>query len=245
VRIVVLGGTGALGRAVVEAATAAGHHAIGASRSGAVKVDVTTGEGLAEAFAGADVVMDATNALAGAQAVLVDGTRRVLEVAAAAGVKHFVGISIVGIDEAPIAYYRTKVAQEAVIEASPVPWSLLRATQFHELVPRLVGGRLGVVIVPRGAHCQPIDAGEVASILVQAAISGPSKRLPDVGGPELVPFVELARMWRRAARKRRLILAVPVPGAMGRFLRADKLCIPGRNVGTITFAEWLARKYPS
>jgi uncharacterized protein YbjT (DUF2867 family) len=147
VKIVVLGATGSLGKALLAAAL--GHDVVAVSRRGPVKADVTTGEGLADAFAGADVVMDATNALATAPQVLVDGTRRVLEAAAAAGVKHFVGISIVGIDNAPLAYYRTKVEQERVITSGPVPWTLLRATQFHDLIPRFVTSRLGIVAAPR------------------------------------------------------------------------------------------------
>jgi uncharacterized protein YbjT (DUF2867 family) len=244
-RLIVLGGTGDLGRAIVTKAKAAGHDVVAASRSGQVKIDVTTGQGLDKAFAGVDVVMDATNALAGAHDVLVDGTRRVLEAAARAGVKHFVGISIVGIDDAPIAYYRTKVAQEKVIEEDRVPWTLLRATQFHDLIPKLAAAKLGIVFAPRGMKIQPIDVREVAAVLVDAVAAGPKKRLPDIGGPAVRDFPELARLWKRAAHKKRLILAVPVPGATGQFLRAAKLCCPGRAVGTISFESWLSETYPT
>ena len=244
-RVVVLGGSGDLGRAVVRAARAAGHDAVGASRRGEVRVDVTTGDGLAAAFAGAEVVVDATNALAGAKDVLVAGTERSLAAARAAGVKHFVGVSIVGIDEAPLAYYRAKVAQEKLVVASPVPWSLLRATQFHELVPRLAAGTLGIVFAPRGFRIQPIDVREVAAVVLEAIAAGPSGRLPDVGGPEIVPFAELARAWKRAAKVRRWVVPVPVPGATGRWLRADKLCTPDHARGTIPFAQWLAERYPA
>jgi uncharacterized protein YbjT (DUF2867 family) len=177
--------------------------------------------------------------------VLVDGTRRVLETAAAAGVKHFVGISIVGIDDAPLAYYRTKVAQEQVITSGPVPWTLQRATQFHDLIPKLAAGRLGVVVAPRGFELQPIDVREVARILVAAANGSPAGRLPDVGGPEVVSFADLARAWVRAAGKRRLVLSLPVPGASGRFFRSRALCVPDRRIGTLTFAQWLRETYPT
>ena len=243
-RIVVVGSTGSLGKAVVARAREAGHDVVGASRSAGVQVDVTTGQGLAEAFAGADVVMDATNAVGGARDVLVEGTRRMLEAAHAAGVGHFVGISIVGIDDAPIAYYQAKVAQERVIEASAVPWTLLRATQFHDLVPRLAPQRFGVVLAPRDFPLQPIDVREVAAVLVTAAAAPPARRLPDVGGPEVLPFATLVRRWVEAAHLRRLVVAMPVPGARGRFLRAGKLTTPGRAIGTITFARWLAERYP-
>jgi uncharacterized protein YbjT (DUF2867 family) len=247
-KIAVLGATGALGRAVVDRALAGGHEVVGTSRRASastaarlVVADVTTGAGLADAFAGAAAVIDATNdASPAGAAVLVDGTRRVLEAAAAAGVAHFVGISIVGIDDAPIAYYRVKVAQERVIAETPVPWSLVRATQFHGLVERWVAGRLGVVTVPRGWTLQPIDVREVAAVLVAAAAAPPAGRMPDVGGPEVVPVTELARQWKRAKHRRRLIVGVPVPGKLGAFLRSGKMCCPDRAVGTITYERWLA-----
>lgn len=244
-RVVVLGATGSLGRAVVAKLTAAGHDVVVASRRGATKIDVTTGEGLAAALSGADVVVEATNAQDAARDVLVGGTARVLAAARDAGVKHFVGISIVGIDDAPIPYYRTKVEQEQVIAASPVPWTLVRATQFHELIPRLATRRLGVVIAPLGFKLQPIDVREVAGVLAAAAGAAPAGRLPDIGGPEVVPFADLARSWLRAAHKRGLVLPLPVPGATGAFLRSGKMCVPERAIGTVTFAQWLAERYPA
>ena len=244
-RVVVLGGTGSLGSAVADELGALGHQAVIASRRGLAKVDVTTGEGLAAALAGADAVIDATNALGAARSVLVDGTARVLAAARDAKVGHFVGISIVGIDDAPLAYYKVKVEQENVITSGPVPWTLLRATQFHDLIPRLAAGKLGIVFAPRGMKLQPIDVREVAEVLALAAVSKPAQRLPDIGGPELIPFADLARRWARAARKRRLVLSLPLPGKTGRFLRANKLCVPDRAVGTRTFDQWLAQRYPA
>lgn len=256
----VLGGSGVLGGAVIAAATAAGHDVVAVSRSAPtslppgvrhVVADVTTGQGLAEAFAGATVVIDGTNALLETlgeprvREVLVAGTERVLAAAKAAGVAHFVGISIVGIDTAPMPYYRIKVDQERVIEASPVPWSLVRATQFHDLIPRFVGGRLGVVAAPIGWRLQPVDVADVAAILVAAAAAPAARRLPDVGGPEVLPIAELARAWKRAAGKARLVLPVPVPGKLGRFLRSGAMCCPDHAVGTVTFSTWLGRRYAS
>jgi uncharacterized protein YbjT (DUF2867 family) len=249
-RIAVLGGTGVLGRAVADAASAAGHAVMAISRRAAPHganvvhrvADVATGEGLAAALAGADVAIDATNAVREASAVLVDGTRRVLAAAAAAGVRHFVGISIVGIDNAPIAYYRTKVAQEKVIEQSPVPWSLLRATQFHDLIARFANGRFGVVLASRGMKIQPIDVREVATALVAAAAAAPAGRLQDVAGPEVIEFADAARACARAMRRRRLIVRAPLPGAAGAFLRGGGLCNPARAVGKVTFASWLAER---
>lgn len=243
-RVVVLGATGSLGSAIATQLTAAGHTVIAASRRGPTRVDVATGEGLAAALAGADVVMDATNDSVAPRAVLVDGTGRVLAAAREAGVGHFVGISIVGIDDAPIPYYRAKVEQERVIEASPVPWTLLRATQFHDLIPKFAAPRRGIVAAPLGWKLQPIHVREVASVLVAAAAAPAAGRLPDVAGPQVLPFARLARMWRSASRTRALVVPVPLLGARGAFLRSGKLCAPDRAVGTITFAQWLAERYP-
>lgn len=243
-RIVILGATGTLGKALVAAA--ASHDVVAVSRHGQVRADVTTGEGLREALAGADVVIDATNALpTAADAVLVGGTRRVIETCAAVGVKHFVGTSIVGIDDSPLPYYRTKVAQEQVITAGGVPWTIQRATQFHSLIPRFATPRLGIVAAPHRWPLQPIDERDVAPVMIAAAIAGPAARLPDLGGPEVIPFVELARAWLRASGRRGLVLPVPVPGARGRFLRSGALTTPDRTIGTITFAQWLRETYPA
>lgn len=253
-RLAVLGGSGSLGQAVTAAAIAAGHAVTAVCRrapatlpDGArhVSADVTTGIGLDAAFAGAEAIIDGTNALANAREVLVAGTQKVLDAAKAAGVPHFVGISIVGIDTSPFAYYKVKVEQEKVIEASPVPWSLLRATQFHDLVPKLVAGKLGIAFIPRKFPIQPIDVREVAQLLVDAAIGGPSGRLPDIGGPEVLQLSEIGRDYLRAAHKRRWLLRVPVPGARGKFLAEGTLCCPDRKVGTKTFAQWLAEMYPA
>jgi uncharacterized protein YbjT (DUF2867 family) len=251
-RLVVLGGTGSLGRAVVQAAAAEELDVVSVSRKppsslppGAThrEADVTTGTGLAEALAGADAVVEATNAQSGAEKVLVEGTRRLLEAARDAKVGHFVGISIVGIDDAPLDYYRVKVAQERVVGEGIAPWSLLRATQFHDLIPRMARGALGVVFAPRRAKVQPIDVRDVASVVLDAVRAGPAGRLADVGGPEILELAELMRAWALAENEGRVVVAVPLPGAFGRFLRAGGLCTPDRAVGKITFAQWLGERF--
>jgi len=238
VRIVVLGATGSLGRAVVDEAKARGHDVVGTSRKGAVKVDLTTGEGLAEALRGTAVVIDAVNdSSKGAHALLVDGTKRVLAAAKEARVGHYVGISIVGIDDAPFPYYRVKCEQEKVIEGAGVPWTLLRATQFHDLVPRMASSVF--VAAPMGWSWQPIDVRDVATMLVDAAASAPAKRLPDAAGPEVIPYADLVRRWAKAAGATRIVVPVPVPGAYGAYLRSGKMCSPDRAVGKRTYDAWL------
>ena len=109
----------------------------------------------------------------------------------------------------------------------------------------LFRSRLGIVFAPRGFRLQPIDVREVAVVLAKAAGREPAQRLPDVGGPEIVPFADLAKRWLSAAKKRRLVLRVPVPGKTGAFLRADSLCTPDHAVGTLTFDQWLRERYPT
>jgi uncharacterized protein YbjT (DUF2867 family) len=121
----------------------------------------------------------------------------------------------------------------------------LCATQFRDLSLCLARGRFGVTLAPIGCKLQPIDVREVAGVLVAAATSAPAKRLGDVAGPDVVPFSELARAWRRAAGRRGWAVPVLALGATAAFLRSGKLCRPDRAVGTITFAAWLAERYPA
>ena len=253
-RIAVMGANGTLGRAVVERAVSRGHDVVAVTR-GAPKraffravhrsADVVTGEGIADALAGAEVLLNAVNARRGARRLLVEGTKRLLEAAEHAGVGHYMATSIVGIDHVPGAYYGIKLAEEAVVQASKIGWSLLRATQFHDLVDAMFSrsSRYGVVLAPAGARLQPIDVTEVAATLVEAAEAGPKGRLPEIGGPEVVPMRELARQWLDATKRTRLVMPTPMPGQLGKSLRSGALCTPDHAIGKKTFAEWLAERY--
>lgn len=253
-RIAVMGANGTLGRAVVERAVSRGHDVVAVTR-GAPKraffraihrsADVITGEGVADALAGAEVVVNAVNARRGARRLLVDGTKKLLEAAEIAGVRHYVATSIVGIDRVPGTYHGIKLAEEAVVEAAKIGWSLLRATQFHDRIDAMFSrsSRYGIVLAPARAQLQPIDVGEVAVTLVEAAEAGPKGRLPEIGGPEIVPMRELARQWLEATRRSRLVMPAPVPGQLGRGLRSGALCTPDHAVGKKTFAQWLAERY--
>jgi uncharacterized protein YbjT (DUF2867 family) len=253
-KMAVMGANGSLGRAIVERAAARGHELVAVTR-GAPKraflkavhrsADVISGEGIADALSGAHVVLNAVNSVRGAKVLLVDGTRRLLEAAEKAGVRHYVAISIVGIEKVPISYYAVKLQEEEVIEASTVPWSLLRATQFHNFIDDMFmrSSKFGVLLAPPGAKAQPIDVREVASALVLAAEAGPNKRLPDLGGPEILLMRELGRQWLKATKKTRLILPTPAPGQLGRSLRDGGLCTPDHALGKMTFNEWLGERY--
>ncbi len=174
----------------------------------------------------------------------VGGTELLLQEAARAGVSHVVFISIVGVDRNPyLPYYRVKLDAENVVERSPVPWTILRATQFHELVLR-VGRSLdrlpAVIPIPRGFRLQPMDVGEVADRLAELALlSGPAGRVPDVGGPEVLSSAELARAYLDAAGRRKRLVELPVPGRAARAVREGAQICPDRACGRIRWEEFL------
>jgi uncharacterized protein YbjT (DUF2867 family) len=231
-RVVVLGGTGVAGRAIVEALSDAGHDVVSASRSGGV--DVATGVGLADAFAGATTVVDAANAAKDAEAVLVTGTGNAVLAARAAGVAHYVVIGIVGADRVPLGYYRLKLRQEAIVRDGGVPHTVLRATQFHPFVRDLVRstGRLGVLPAPR-ARFQPLDPRDLARAVAGAVADGPG---PDraIAGPEVLTLREIAEQTGAGRR-----LRIPVPGRLARAVVAGGLTDEAAPRGRVTFAEWL------
>jgi uncharacterized protein YbjT (DUF2867 family) len=250
--VAVVGGTGALGKLVVAELRARGDEVLALSRraprelpEGASHrgVDLTTGEGLEDALAGAEVVVDASNeSPRGAGPVLVGGTKRLLRAGAAAGVRHHVGISIVGCDRVPMAYYKVKVAQEQAIAANEVPWSLLRATQFHTLLAWGFAQAARWRVLPTGrARLQPIDPAVVAERVVAAARAEPAGRLPDVAGPEVRSLGELSRAWQAADGRRLLPLRVPTVGKTGRPIGEAALCNPDAAGGGPTFEQWLVR----
>ena len=201
-QVLVTGGTGVLGRRVVERLGSAGVGTRVLSHSEKPKTmagDLLTGEGLEPAVRGIDTVIHcASSPFRKARKVDVDGTGRLLEAAARAGVSHLVYISIVGIDRAAsYPYYRVKLDAERVVEGSPVPHTILRATQFYDFVLMALRflDRLPVMPIPKGFLGQPVDAGEVAGRLVELALAGPAGRVPDVGGPKVGTLADTARTY--------------------------------------------------
>jgi uncharacterized protein YbjT (DUF2867 family) len=242
--IAVTGGTGTLGRHVVGELERRGHEVRVLSRKSAEHpADLVTGTGLAAALEGADAVVDASNAgpsRRAAEALLVEGNRRLLAAERAAGVAHHVAVSIVGIDRVPYGYYRVKLAQEAVVRGGPVPWTIVRATQFHQLLA-LVFERVARFGVLPGAAVplQPVDPREVAVVLADTVEAEASGEITRYAGPERRLARELAETWRLETGRRALMLPVPLPGAVGRALRAGGLTERGAWTGRTTFAEWL------
>ncbi|GHG54454.1 SDR family oxidoreductase [Streptomyces griseocarneus] len=248
--ILVTGGTGTLGRAVVARFLADGVPVRVMSRRARraeddrpyewAVCDLADGTGLDDALADVRAVVHcATNSRND-----VATTRRLVEAARRSGVPHVVYISIVGIDRVPLPYYRAKLEAERIIRESGLPCSILRTTQFHDLVATVVRvqRRLPVVLTPRGVRCQPIEVTEVADRLVELAQGAPAGRVADMAGPEVRDFRDLAEATLRAAGLRRRVVSVALPGKIFRKMRAGGLLAPDRTVGTRTFEEYLAAR---
>lgn len=240
--IAITGGTGTLGRRVTEELRGRGHQVRVLSRHApGYQVDLATGAGLAEALAGCQVVVDASNdASKTAAATLVGGTRRLLAAGQAAGVAHHVCVSVVGCERVPLGYFRVKAEQETTVGDGLVPWTIVRATQFHEYVAAMLeaAARYRVIPVPR-AVLQPVASAEVARAVADVAVGGARRDRVSIGGPELAAVSELARAWRRAAGRRAALMPLPLPGGLGRALRGGALTDPSPDVrGDLTFAAW-------
>jgi uncharacterized protein YbjT (DUF2867 family) len=247
--VAVVGGTGTLGSLVVADLLGRGERVAVLSRRDAGvpagaehrRVDLISGEGLDLALDGVRAVVDAANSQKGAKETLVEGTRRLAEAGARAGVANHVTVSIVGVDRVPVSYYKVKLAQEEALTAGAVPWTLLRATQFHQLLDSAFAAAARFGVRPTGtAKVQPIDPAVVAARLAEAALAAPAGRLPDVGGPRLQTLTELSGTWAAARGKRRLPLRVPALGKMGKALDAGGLCDERAAAPGEDFAEWLA-----
>jgi uncharacterized protein YbjT (DUF2867 family) len=241
--VAIVGGTGTLGRHVTAELRARGHKVRVVSRHAPeYPVDLATGDGLDNALAGCDVVVDASNnSSRHAAGILVDGSRRLLAAGAAAGVAHHVCVSIVGCEHVPMGYYRVKVDQERVVERGTVPWSIVRSTQFHELVRSALAaaGRWRVLPVPPLA-VQPVACAEAAKVVADVAEGAPLSGHFAVAGPEICDARELARTWRSVTGRRAALVPVPLPGRTGRALRSGALTTQHPDArGATRFADWL------
>lgn len=243
-RIVVIGGTGRIGAQVVEQLRGRGHDAVPAAPS--TGVDTLTGAGVAEALAGADVVVDVSNSPSFAPddvlAFFTTSTRTLLAAEQAAGVRHHVVLSIVGADRAPDSgYLRAKVAQEQLVTASTVPFSILRATQFFEFLAAIADGATqdGVVRATTGA-IQPVAARDVVAAVVDVALAEPVGGIVEVAGPERFRMDELLRAELAAADDPREVASDPGARYFGTLLDATTIVPLGDDarIGTTTLAAW-------
>jgi uncharacterized protein YbjT (DUF2867 family) len=244
--ILVTGGTGVLGSKVVERLRSAGIESRVLSHSGwpaTIVGDLLTGEGLEEAVSGVDTIIHcASSPFRKARQTDVDGTQRLLDAASRVGVSHLVYISIVGIDRAQsYPYYQVKLDTEHLIASSPIPHTILRATQFYDLVFVAVRAlaRLPMVPVPRALVGQPIDAGEVADRMVELALSEPAGCVPDIGGPEVRTMDDIVRSYLEVAGSRKKVVLFPLPGKTARAIRSGALTCPESRYGKTRWEEFL------
>jgi uncharacterized protein YbjT (DUF2867 family) len=243
-RVAVVGATGRIGRFTVEALERRGHETVGISRTQGV--DVHTGEGVVMALRGVDAVVDACSCNATdrdeAVAFFSRSTRNLLEAERQAGVQHHVLLSIAGLTRVTgNAHYAGKRAQEELVERGPVPWSIVRATHFHDFAEMVTtwterDGR--ATIAP--LLIQPVAPADVADVLAEVAIGQPQGRCPDLAGPEPQDLVDLARR-TRAARGTSIRLVPTWSGVFGLDM-AGELLLPGPDarIAPTTFDDWLA-----
>ncbi|MGH9017628.1 MAG: SDR family oxidoreductase, partial [Acidimicrobiales bacterium] len=197
--------------------------------------DVHSGAGLVEAVDGVDVIVHAATSLRRSRAVEVEGTTNMVSAAAAVGA-HLIYVSIVGVDAMSFAYYRAKDAAEKAVVAGGAAWTIQRATQFHDLIDRLLGWRL----FPATRHTafQPVDTLDVSTRLADLVEAGPSGRVDDIGGPAVVPIRELAATRRRITGAGTVIVPAPAIGAFKDF-DAGRHLTPDHADGRVTWEQWL------
>jgi uncharacterized protein YbjT (DUF2867 family) len=248
-KIAVAGATGAVGHHVVDVARERGHDVVPLSRSSGV--DLTVGDGLAEALEDVDVVIDvsSTSTQSGTRSRRFFGTvtSNLLTAERAAGVNHHIALSIVGSNSAPFGYYAGKALQEELVSAGRVPWTILRATQFHEFAEQIYGQiALGPVHLVPKMISQPVAAREVAERLVDLAQRPAAGRSRDLAGPQVLRMAALVRHYAKALHRGGTIIEVPLPGGFGKALRDGSLTAePGAELGRQTFDSWLRERAQS
>jgi uncharacterized protein YbjT (DUF2867 family) len=253
--ILVTGGTGTLGGHLVARLRDAGQQVRVLSRHGHpsadgiehVTGDLLTGEGLEPAVAGAPVIVHCAGSAKGDD----EATRNLVRAASRAGARHLVYISVIGADRIPAAsgidrvmfgYFGSKFGAERAVADSGLPWTTLRAAQFHDLllIAARQMARLPVMPVPAGFRFQPVDAAEVADRLTELALGAPSGLVPDMAGPRVYPMADLLRGYLRASGQRRMLMPVPVPGRAARAFRDGANLSPEHAVGHRTWEDFLA-----
>lgn len=249
-KIVVIGGTGLIGSKLVAQLAERGHEVVAAAPN--TGVNTITGEGLAEALAGASVVVDVSNSPSFEDAAVLEffdtSTRNLLAAEAEAGVGHHVALSVVGTQGlSESGYFRGKIAQEALITASPIPYSIVHATQFFEFVKSIAAAATegdSVHLAP--VRIQPMASDDVASGLCRVVLGEPVLGTVEIAGPEEFRLDELVRLGLAARDDPRQVVADPEARYFGARL-TDRMLLPGSEarLGTIRFEDWLAQPAPS
>jgi uncharacterized protein YbjT (DUF2867 family) len=244
--MLVTGGTGTLGRLVVPLIQAAGWNARVLSRHAGDRgdgidyrtVDLLKGDGLDAAVEGVDVVLH----LAGGPKGDDIGTRNLVAAAERAGVPHLVHISVTGVEQVPLGYFKAKLGAERAVRASSVPWTVVRVAQFHDFAWNAVRAmaKLPILPMPGGFRVQPVDVRDVAQRLAELALGQPAGLVPDLVGPTVYSLGDLTRDYLRATGKRRPSFPVHVPGKVGKVYRAGaNLTLTGADVGTRTWEDFV------
>jgi len=245
-KIVVIGGTGLIGTKLVRNLQQQGHEVVAAAPSSGV--NTITGEGLAKALAGVEVVVDVANAPSWEDKAVLEffetSGRNLLAAETAAGVKHHVALSVVGTDRLLASgYFRAKMAQEKLIKASQIPYTIVRSTQFFEFADGIAKNATeGATVRLSSVLMQPIAADDVATALAGVAVGGPIKGTIEIAGPEQIRQDELVRRFLSATGDARKVITDANAGYYGVEVNDESL-VPGRNprLGSISFAEWLSR----
>ncbi|MEZ5833419.1 MAG: SDR family oxidoreductase [Dongiaceae bacterium] len=245
-KIVVIGGTGLIGSKVVSNLRQKGHEVVAAAPS--TGVNTITGEGVAEALAGAQVVIDVANAPDFSDDAVMSffktSGRNLLSAAAAAGVRHHIALSVVGADRLPDSgYLRAKVAQEALIKASGIPYTIIRATQFFEFLGGIAQSSTdGETVHLSPAHLQPVASDNVAALVAAAATIAPANGVIELAGPERIGLDDLVRRYLAAKHDTRKVVTDVHARYFGTELN-DKSLTPGDNphIGSTSFETWLAQ----
>jgi uncharacterized protein YbjT (DUF2867 family) len=244
--VLVTGGTGRLGRRLVQPLQEAGHTVKLMSRRGTgpggIRGDLATGRDLDTALAGAEVVVHAaTDPQGDPWQVDVAGTRRLVQAVDRDRLRHLVYVSIVGVDRIPWGFYRAKFAAEQVLLASGLPVTLLRVTQFHEFVDSMLDtARRGPVLpVPMGWRVQPVDVGDVAEHVADVVGRPPTNGVVEFGGPEELAAADLARAWAAARAPGAHVVSTPVPGKLGAAFRDGAALPTGGERGRRTYGQHL------
>jgi uncharacterized protein YbjT (DUF2867 family) len=246
--ILVTGGTGTLGRQVVPRLRESGRDVRVLSRhdhesgDGVAYVtgDLLRGEGIEPAVAGVETILH----LAGGPKGDDEATRNLMQAASRAGTRHVVYISVIGADRVPLGWLKSKLGAERAVSDSGVPWTTLRAAQFHDLLLTVVQkvSKLPVIPVPGGLRFQPVDSGEVAARLAELTLGEPAGLVPNLAGPKVYEMRDLIRGYLKARGKHRLMVPVPLPGKAGRAYRAGENLSLDAVVGQRTWEDYLAER---
>jgi uncharacterized protein YbjT (DUF2867 family) len=244
-KIVVIGGTGLIGSKLVALLRQRGQEVLAASPSSGV--NTLTGEGLPAALAGAQVVVDLANSPSFEDAAVMKffqaSGRNLLAAEAAAGVRHHVALSIVGIDRSDNGYFRAKVAQEQLIEASGIAYTIIRSTQFLEFLGAIAASSAdGNTVKIASGLFQPIASDDVAAIVADVALATPRNAIVEIAGPEPAPFNEIVARYLKAVGDPREVVSDPEARYFGGRVEERSLVPLGKaRLGRIALDEWLRR----